>query len=88
MEFTSNALCSLAKVGGPRCCKRDAFFSFQKAIEYVNENYDVELQNDKIKCNFSNMNEQCIKERCPFYKNTKRIQELDKIFEEKYLKQR
>lgn len=24
----------------------------------------------------------------PFYKNTKRIQELDKIFEEKYLKQR
>ena len=25
MEFTSNALSSLAKVGGPRCCKRNAF---------------------------------------------------------------
>ena len=25
MEFTSKALGSLAKVGGPRCCKRDAF---------------------------------------------------------------
>ena len=72
MEFTSSALCSLAKVGGPRCCKRDAFLSFQKAIEYVNENYDVELQNNEIKCNFSNMNEQCIKERCPFYRNTRK----------------
>ena len=53
MEFTSNALCSLAKIGGPRCCKRDAFLSFQRAIEYVNENYDVELQSDKIECHFS-----------------------------------
>ena len=71
MEFTSNALCSLAKVGGPRCCKRDAFLSFQKAIEYVNENYDVELQSDKIECHFSEKNEQCIKGRCPFYKKKK-----------------
>lgn len=29
MEFTSAALNSLSKVGGPRCCKRDAFLSFQ-----------------------------------------------------------
>ena len=71
MEFTSNALCNLAKVGGPRCCKRNAFLSFQKAIEYVNENYGVELQNDKIECCFSEKNEQCIKGRCPFYKKKK-----------------
>ena len=68
MEFTSKALCSLSQIGGPRCCKRDAFLSFQKAIEYINENYNVELENSRIECCFSEKNEQCIKERCPFYK--------------------
>ena len=72
MEFTSNALCSLAHVGGPRCCKRDAFLSFQRAIDHINENYDVQLEASNIECNFSEKNEQCIKERCPFYKNKKK----------------
>ncbi len=72
MEFTSKALFSLSQVGGPRCCKRDAFLSFQKAIEYVNVNYNVELENSKIECSFSEKNEQCIKEKCPFYKKTKK----------------
>ena len=72
MEFTSKALMSLAQVGGPRCCKRDAFLSFQKAIEFINENYDVHLEYDKIECCFTEKNEQCIRERCPFYKKTKK----------------
>ena len=72
MEFTSAALGSLAQVGGPRCCKRDAFLSFQKAVAYVNENYDIELENSRIACDFSAQNEQCIKERCPFYKKAKK----------------
>ncbi len=72
MEFTSKALCSLSQVGGPRCCKRDAFLSFQKAIEYINENYSVKLEKSRIECCFNEKNEQCIKERCPFYKKTKK----------------
>lgn len=72
MEFTSKALHSLSQVGGPRCCKRDAFLSFQKAIEHINENYDVEMESGSIECDFSDKNEQCIKERCPFYKKTKK----------------
>lgn len=68
MEFTSKALHSLSQVGGPRCCKRDAFLSFQQAILYINENYDVELEDGNIECCFREKNEQCIKERCPFYK--------------------
>ena len=72
MEFTSKALHCLAQVGGPRCCKRDAFLSFQQAILYVNENYNVELQSKTIECSFSEKNEQCIKEKCPFYKKTKK----------------
>jgi hypothetical protein len=72
MEFTSKALASLSKVGGPRCCKRDAFLSFQKAIEHINKNYDVKLENSRIECCFSEKNEQCIKEKCPFYKKRKK----------------
>lgn len=72
MEFTSKALHSLSQAGGPRCCKRDAFLSFQKVIEYINENYNVELESSRIQCCFSEKNEQCIKEKCPFYKKTKK----------------
>lgn len=72
MEFTSKALCSLAQVGGPRCCKRDAFLSFLTAIEFINENYDVALESGSIECDFSEKNEQCIKSRCPFYKRHKK----------------
>lgn len=72
MEFTSKALHGLSQVGGPRCCKRDAFLSFQEAIRYVNENYDVKLENSKVECVFSSQNEQCIKGRCPFYVQPKK----------------
>ena len=67
MEFTSKALHRLSEIGGPRCCKRDAFLSFEEAIDYIKENYDVVLKKDKVECPHSEKNMQCIKERCPFY---------------------
>jgi len=72
MQFTSKALSSLADIGGPRCCKRDAYLSFQEAIKYINDNYDVTLENSDIVCGFSSENQQCIKDRCPFYKPYKK----------------
>lgn len=72
MEFTSKALGSLAEVGGPRCCKRDAFLSFQKAIAFINENYEVKLDETAMACIYTSKNEQCIKERCPFYQKPKK----------------
>ena len=67
MEFTADALRSLSEIGGPRCCKRDAFLSFQRAVEYINNNYNVKMATDKTECIFSEKNEQCIKGRCPFF---------------------
>ena len=72
MEFTSVALYSLSQTGGPRCCKRDAFLSFQKAIEYINENYDVKLESSVIECDFSQENAQCLSIKCPFFKKPKK----------------
>ena len=67
MEFTSGALYSMSQVGGPRCCKRDAFLSFREAIQYVNAHFNVTLECEDIKCHYSEQNEQCIKEKCPFW---------------------
>ena len=38
--------------------------SIQKLL---NEHYNVELEYSERKCEYSEKNEQCIKERCPFY---------------------
>lgn len=68
MQFTSKAVGELGVINGPRCCKRDAMIAFKNGIEYVNDHYGVMLQYEDMKCEFTQRNEQCIKERCPFYK--------------------
>lgn len=67
MSFTSDALNELGKINGPRCCKRDAMIAFKHGIEYVNSHYDVTLEYEDQTCEFKSQNQQCIKERCPFY---------------------
>ena len=63
----SKAIGELGKINGPRCCKRDAMIAFKNGIEYINSNYDVVLEYEHIRCEYSKRNEQCIKERCPYY---------------------
>ena len=65
MQFTSKAIGELGTINGPRCCKRDALIAFKYGIDYVNEHYNVTLQYDQMNCEFTEINEQCIKERCP-----------------------
>lgn len=67
MQFTSNAIGALGKINGPRCCKRDAMLTFQYGIEYVNKHYGVTLEYERIPCEYSGLNAQCIKDRCPYY---------------------
>ena len=68
MSFTAAAVSELGKINGPRCCKRDAMIAFKNAVEYVNRRYGVKLEYSDMKCEFSQMNQQCIKEKCPYYK--------------------
>lgn len=67
MLYTSVAVSELGEINGPRCCKRDAMIAFKNAVEYVNRHYNVKLEYEDTKCEFSSTNEQCIKERCPYY---------------------
>ena len=66
--MTSKSLFSIAECGGPRCCKRSTFLALIEAADFVDKNIDVEIEiENKIKCDFSSLNKECLKENCPFY---------------------
>ena len=66
MGFTSSTIGELGEINGPRCCKRDAMIAFKHGVAYVNQHYGVHLEYEKLTCDFSSKNQQCIKVRCPF----------------------
>ena len=66
-KMTSKALDAIGSIGGPRCCKRDSYIAIISAIDYVAENFNIQMEKSVIKCIHSDKNNQCIKERCPFY---------------------
>lgn len=68
MVLTSNIIKKMSTIGGPRCCKRNAFISISMATEFVKDKYNINLENEKIYCDYSNLNQQCIHNRCPYYK--------------------
>lgn len=67
LRLVSQALGRIAEIGGPRCCKRNAFLSIGTAIAFVREAYGITLPQSEIRCGFSAQNQQCLKEKCPFY---------------------
>ncbi len=68
MEFTSLVIDKMSKIGGPRCCKRNAFLSLSNGVEFVKNKYKIIMDIDNIHCDFSNKNQQCININCPFFK--------------------
>jgi len=71
MEYTSKVINKMSEIGGPRCCKRNAFISLSIACEFVLKKYNILLDLDinSIKCEFSCLNKQCIQQNCLFYKS-------------------
>ena len=66
-KMTFKALDAIGSIGGPRCCKRDSYMAIISAIDYVAENFNIQMEKPVIKCIHSGKNNQCIKERCPFH---------------------
>ena len=58
MEYTSSVISAMSKIGGPRCCKRNAFLSLSYAVKFVKEKYSIDMQIDEIKCEFTGFNQQ------------------------------
>ena len=67
-RMTSKSLEAIGAIDGPRCCKRDSYLAILSAIDYVKENFNIEMEKPKITCEFSTQNNQCIGNRCPFSK--------------------
>lgn len=64
--MTAKSLQLIGEVGGPRCCKRNAYLSMQAAISFVQETQGVTLETHPIVCSHSGQNNHCIGKRCPF----------------------
>ncbi|MCQ2530384.1 MAG: DUF5714 domain-containing protein [Lachnospiraceae bacterium] len=65
-RMTSKSLAAIGTIDGPRCCKRDSYLAILSAIDYVKENFNIEMEKPEIVCEFSPQNNQCIGNRCPF----------------------
>lgn len=65
-QMTAKALEAIGKVGGPRCCKRDSYLAITEAVKFTKKHLGVEMEIGDIKCIHSELNNQCIGERCPF----------------------
>jgi hypothetical protein len=67
--MTSRSLLAIANAGGPRCCKRCTFIAINEAVNFLRENFDISLPvSTSVKCEFSQMNKECIRKACQFYK--------------------
>jgi len=65
-KMTSGALDAIGSVGGPRCCKRDSYLAIYSAIDFVKENFGIEMDKTDTKCIHYENNNQCIGSRCPY----------------------
>jgi hypothetical protein len=67
-KMTAKSLERIGEIGGPRCCKRDSFLSILAAVDFVKEQFGVEMEKREVVCGYSAQNNQCIGKRCPFSK--------------------
>ncbi len=66
-RMTAKSLQAIGDIGGPRCCKRNAFTAVRMAVEFVKEELGVEMElPEKIICTYSDENKQCLRKACPY----------------------
>ena len=72
MRFTASLQAKIARLGGPSCCKRNAFLALVAATVFANDRYGVQMETSFPSCPYLDEPTFCIREKCPFYsKNAK-----------------
>ncbi|MDY6065429.1 MAG: DUF5714 domain-containing protein [Finegoldia sp.] len=66
-KMTAKSLEAIGEIGGPRCCKRTSYTSILQAIDFVKENFGIEMEKPEIICSYYPNNNQCIGKRCPYF---------------------
>ena len=65
---TGKALLELAEIGGPRCCKRCSWIAIRSALPMIEEKLHVALPFAGPVCRFHGENHECLRKKCPFYR--------------------
>lgn len=66
-QMTAAALQAIGEIGGPRCCKRNAYTAIEQAAAFCRERLGVEMElPEEIVCTFFPGNRECIGKRCPY----------------------
>ena len=67
-QMTAKALDAIGKNGGPRCCKRDSYLAIVEAVKFTREKLHIHMKLNPVICKYTQANNQCRKQNCPFYK--------------------
>lgn len=65
--IVANSLKRIAQLGTPRCCKRDTYVAIEETVDFLRENYNLDLPISEAKCNFSLRNQTCKREDCIYF---------------------
>jgi len=69
-SMTSEILAVYARLGGPRCCKRNTWLATLSGARFARQKLDTPMQARGARCEFSERNPDCHKEACPFHPRT------------------
>jgi len=66
--MTAKTLSKVAEYGGPRCCKRNTFIAIIEAVNFLKNRFNENIKIDRdVLCTFSDLNNECIQDQCPFH---------------------
>ena len=66
-RLTAACLEAMAEVGGPRCCKRTSRIAVECAVEFSQREFGVSMPVSRPDCTYWSRNNECIRQRCPFF---------------------
>jgi len=67
-QMTAKTLSKVAEYGGPRCCKRNTFIAIIEAVNFLKNRFNENIKIDRdVLCTFSDLNNECIQDQCPFH---------------------
>lgn len=67
-RIVGECLVEIAKVDGPRCCKRNSFIALIAGEKFTRDEFGLEIgATESIECTHSERNEECKGLECPFF---------------------
>jgi hypothetical protein len=73
---TAEALKVIGTMDAPRCCKRDTFLALLSAARFARKHLDIDFTAKSPRCEFADMNRECIDESCPFHAPSKGVPDV------------